>query len=509
MERRESERLMRGARGIALVPDLTTEEERTLMQIEVVAAGSLLMAQYGVNAAIEEMVGQQAEADAGGWPQADPGAEQQGSGWDEAEPEAAWPEEEPQRAEHAEQQEAQEGVAESKGEVEADEEPRQGGGGAVAHGRQAARGLLWAAEAPAAQVGEREAGGAPMGEPGFTPVAAMAAMGGYYGVCPGRGGQHQPQAGGCPHHQWNNDMGCYHGYLRGTSHEHSHRVDESETGAKAATTKHDTNAKTRARRDYDGATALAKSLSALGRALGSAIGVFDDADGGRDRAAKQPTHGARAGPLSNTADTKTSLTDALNALGVANDEVETGADDADQSLETILTRDGQLHLASNEFRETNAMAIDNGNADTREGRWCKNAACRTELGRFIRRKARQLADAGVAAKNVIMGTTPASRHTTGEVICLIGEFVALMAGVLAVGLRSRRSRSSAPAANSSSSTKNKAGERKVLFTTDSTGQRKWQLYVESQARKKGIAIALLLGWIESPLEEESKLTGGT
>ena len=94
-------------------------------------------------------------------------------------------------------------------------------------------------------------------------------------------------------------------------------------------------------------------------------------------------------------------------------------------------------------------------------------------------------------------------------ICLIGEFVALMAGVLAVGFRSRRSRSSASATNSSSSTKNKAGERKVLFTTDSTGQRKWQLYVESQARKKGIAIALLLGWIESPLEEESKLTGGT
>ena len=105
-------------------------------------------------------------------------------------------------------------------------------------------------------------------------------------------------------------------------------------------------------------------------------------------------------------------------------------------------------------------------------------------------------------KTVIFGAPQGHRISTWATVCLVCEFIALMAGILAVGYRSRRSRQ---ATSDSRSRPRRSDDRKVAYATDSAGQRRWQKHIEEQARKKGIAIALLLGWIKSPYGEEEKV----
>ena len=83
------------------------------------------------------------------------------------------------------------------------------------------------------------------------------------------------------------------------------------------------------------------------------------------------------------------------------------------------------------------------------------------------------------------------------------------------GRRSKKKRASAGTATSSRSRsgghereKRKDG-RKAPFTTDPSGHRKWQRYIEAQAMKKGISIAILLGWIDSPHQQDTTSAAGS
>ena len=173
-----------------------------------------------------------------------------------------------------------------------------------------------------------------------------------------------------------------------------------------------------------------------------------------------------------------SLTKALNALGVS---AESKAGEVHEYAE-----DGVSGPSRNDMPK-HKKKYRGGEAKPR-GRRLASSAVDGVLG---------------AATRHLPGDTRGSRLSPWQTICLISEFAALMAGVLAVGYHGRRSRSRVTARDSRPKAR-RGEERRTMYATDSAGQRKWQKHIEAQARKKGIAIALLLGWIRSPFGDEEE-----
>ena len=174
-----------------------------------------------------------------------------------------------------------------------------------------------------------------------------------------------------------------------------------------------------------------------------------------------------------------SLTKALNALGVS---AESKAGEVHEYAE-----DGVSGPSRNDMPK-HKKKYRGGEAKPR-GRRLASSAVDEVLG---------------AATRHVPGDTRGSRLSPWQTICLISEFAALMAGVLAVGYHGRRSRSRVTARDSRPKAR-RGEERRTMYATDSAGQRKWQKHIEAQARKKGIAIALLLGWIRSPFGDEEDI----
>ena len=176
-----------------------------------------------------------------------------------------------------------------------------------------------------------------------------------------------------------------------------------------------------------------------------------------------------------------SLTKALNALGVP---AESKAEEGHEHAEDGVSGPSQNDMPKRKKKHRGGGARSRG-----------------------RRLASSTKDAILKATSRHMpgGTRDArgTRLSPWETICLISEFAALMAGVLAVGYHGRRLRSRATARDSRPKAR-RGEERRTMYATDSAGQRKWQKHIEAQARKKGIAIALLLGWIRSPFGDEEE-----
>lgn len=148
----------------------------------------------------------------------------------------------------------------------------------------------------------------------------------------------------------------------------------------------------------------------------------------------------------------------------------------------------------------------------------------TRWGRYWR-EARKLEAAQLGSPNNILKRSKGAWNPWHAAL-LVAEFVGMIAAVALMYQRQRGSRRSKPrrraAANTTSSRSRSGGRdnsshnrerrkdgRKAPFTTDPAGHRKWQRHIEAQAMKKGISIAILLGWINSPHEQESKAVEGS
>ena len=218
-----------------------------------------------------------------------------------------------------------------------------------------------------------------------------------------------------------------------------------------------------------------------GSLRGTGCGPITDPETGEQELGQ---HGQSHVPSMARSGSPASLTKALNALGVS---------------------------AEGKAQEGHKHAEDGVMGPSQIGRTRQKQKYR---GGEARARGRRLAsstkDAILRAANRHMaGETRGTRSTRlspWETICLISEFAALMAGVLAVGYHGRRLRGRAAARDGRSRTR-RVEEHRTMYATDSAGQRKWQKHIEAQARKKGIAIALLLGWIRTPFDNEEEVAG--
>ena len=111
-------------------------------------------------------------------------------------------------------------------------------------------------------------------------------------------------------------------------------------------------------------------------------------------------------------------------------------------------------------------------------------------------------------------TVQGPRMNLGRICLMIAEIVGLIAAVAMMHTRNRRRRDGAR--NSSQRYRSKGqrnakkrDSRKAPYTTEPIGHRKWQRHVEDEAMKAGIGVAMLLGWIASPNEAESKTAAGS